>query len=187
MPSSSNAARSSSPANGSRFATSRSPPSTTVTSARRVASTPAPSRPRRRRRRAPRIARERGAPTSRPGCPTRGCRGARRSAGSRRRSGGEHDRAARFELAHLARRDLDVDPAFAGQARVATDQRPARALEPLHLALVVPVARRSRRGAAAPRRRRASPVTASPRPGTLRTSASTSPGRSNALLGMHAQ
>ena len=81
---------------------------------------------------------------------------------------------------------VDVDPALTDQACVTSDQGAAGTVEPLHLTLVVPVpddlvpSLEHRVDVELAGDRRA-------RPRHPRTSASTSPGRSSTLLGMHAQ
>ena len=57
-----------------------------------------------------------------------------------RGTGGEHDRLAGLEPAHITPRRRDVDEALAHQPTPPTDQDAARTLEPFDLAVVLPVA-----------------------------------------------
>ena len=188
MPSASNAAATSSPANGSSRASRRSPPSTTVTCSepsRRNAcaiSTPIGPPPSTRKP-ARHLARRRRVAV----VPGRDVGEALDRRHERRRAGREHDRPRRGECAH-ARSGLDLDRALArrGARRPRTSSMPL-ALEPRGLRRRRSTSWSCSRAGRRPRPRRATPVTASAAPGTRRAAASTSPGRISVLLGMQPQ
>ena len=154
---------------------------------RRGASRPVPSPRRRLRRRARAAGGAQPSPTWRHGCPTAGLRPARRWTARRAAASGDHDGAAGDEPAGRSRRT----PPPRRRVRPPGDRGRAPALPPAPSSHSTwpsscqSAVTQSRRASAASTS--SSPVIASRAPGTRRAAASSCPGRSSVLLGMHAQ